>query len=97
MHYIMAELRIKEVCKEKGVKVMDLSTMIGVSQTNTSNIINGKVNPSLETLEKIASALNVRITELFEEPTNINGYIELDGIIHKVTSKEDIKRLAENL
>lgn len=97
MHYIMAELRIKEVCKEKGVKVMDLSTMIGVSQTNTSNIINGKVNPSLETLEKIASALNVGITELFEEPTNINGYIELDGIIHKVTSKEDIKRLAENL
>ena len=93
----MAELRIKEVCKEKGVKVMDLSTMIGVSQTNTSNIINGKVNPSLETLEKIASALNMRITELFEEPTNINGYIELDGIIHKVTSKEDIKRLAENL
>nr|DAP46117.1 MAG TPA: Helix-turn-helix XRE-family like protein [Caudoviricetes sp.] len=97
MHYIMAELRIKEVCKEKGVKVMDLSTMIGVSQTNTSNIINGKVNPSLETLEKIASALNVRITELFEEPTNINGYIELDGTIHKVSSKEDIKKLAENL
>ena len=93
----MAELRIKEVCKEKGVKVMDLSTMIGVSQTNTSNIINGKVNPSLETLEKIASALNVRITELFEEPTNINGYIELDGTIHKVTSKEAIKKLAEKL
>lgn len=93
----MAELRIKEVCKEKGVKVMDLSTMIGVSQTNTSNIINGKVNPSLETLEKIASALNVRITELFEEPTNINGYIELDGTIHKVSSKDDIKKLAENL
>lgn len=97
MHYIMAELRIKEVCKEKGVKVMDLSTMIGVSQTNTSNIINGKVNPSLETLEKIASALNVRITELFEEPTNINGYIELDGTIYKVTSKDDLKKLAENL
>ena len=93
----MAELRINEVCKEKGVKIMDLSTMIGVSQTNTSNIINGKVNPSLETLEKIASALNVRITELFEEPTNINGYIELDGTIHKVSSKEDIKKLAEKL
>ena len=90
-------MRIKEVCKEKGVKIMDLSTMIGVSQTNTSNIINGKVNPSLETLEKIASALNVRITELFEEPTNINGYIELDGTIHKVSSKEDIKKLAEKL
>ena len=51
----------------------------------------------LKTLEKIASALNVRITELFEEPTNINGYIELDGTIHKVSSKEDIKKLAEKL
>lgn len=67
----MAELRIKEVCKEKGVKVMDLSTMIGVSQTNTSNIINGKVNPSLETLEKIASALNVPMWQLFASPEEI--------------------------
>lgn len=71
MHYIMAELRIKEVCKEKGVKVMDLSTMIGVSQTNTSNIINGKVNPSLETLEKIATALNVPMWQLFASPEEI--------------------------
>lgn len=67
----MAELRIKEVCKEKGVKVMDLSTMIGVSQTNTSNIINGKVNPSLETLEKIATALNVPMWQLFASPEEI--------------------------
>lgn len=67
----MAELRIKEVCKEKGVKVMDLSTMIGVSQTNTSNIINGKVNPSLETLEKIATALNVPMWQLFASPKEI--------------------------
>ena len=35
--------------------------------------------------------------EVFEEPTNINGYIELGGTIHKVTSKEDIKKLAEKL
>lgn len=69
----MAELRIKEVCKEKGVKVMDLSTMIGVSQTNTSNIINGKVNPSLETLEKIATALNVPMWQLFASPEEIQS------------------------
>lgn len=78
MHYIMAELRIKEVCKEKGVKVMDLSTMIGVSQTNTSNIINGKVNPSLETLEKIATALNVPMWQLFASPEEIQP--QSDGV-----------------
>lgn len=74
----MSELRIKEVCKEKGVKVMDLSTMIGVSQTNTSNIINGKVNPSLETLEKIASALNVPMWQLFASPEEIQP--QSDGV-----------------
>lgn len=74
----MAELRIKEVCKEKGVKVMDLSTMIGVSQTNTSNIINGKVNPSLETLEKIATALNVPMWQLFASPEEIQP--QSDGV-----------------
>lgn len=91
------ELRIKDVLKEKKVTVVSLAGMIGITQPNMSNIVNGKSTPSLETLEKIASALNVRITELFEEPTNINGYIELDGTIHKVTSKDDIKKLAENL
>ncbi|WP_374693547.1 helix-turn-helix domain-containing protein [Bacteroides thetaiotaomicron] len=33
-----------------------------------SNIVNGKSAPSLETLERIANALEVDITELFEQP-----------------------------
>ena len=33
-----------------------------------SNIVNGKSTPSLETLEKIALALEVPVTELFEQP-----------------------------
>lgn len=91
----MAELRIKEVCKEKGVKVMDLSTMIGVSQTNTSNIINGKVNPSLETLEKIASALNVPITELFNAGTNeeLTALIQHKGDFYKACTIAELENI----
>lgn len=89
------KLRILEICKQAGITQKELAERIGLSAVGLSKAING--NPTKETLEKIASALNVRITELFEEPTNINGYIELDGIIHKVTSKDDIKKLAENL
>ena len=89
------KLRILGICKQAGITQKELAERIGLSAVGLSKAING--NPTKDTLEKIASALNVRITELFEEPTNINGYIELDGIIHKVTSKEDIKRLAENL
>ena len=89
------KLRILDICKQAGITQKELAERIGLSAVGLSKAING--NPTKDTLEKIASALNVKITELFEEPTNINGYIELDGTIHKVTSKEDIKKLAENL
>lgn len=89
------KLRILGICKQAGITQKELAERMGLSAVGLSKAING--NPTKDTLEKIASALNVRITELFEEPTNINGYIELDGTIHKVTSKDDIKKLAENL
>lgn len=62
------ELRIKDVIKEKKLTVVALAGMIGITQPNMSNIVNGKSMPSLETLEKIASALGVPVTELFEQP-----------------------------
>ena len=89
------KLRILDICKQAGITQKELAERIGLSAVGLSKAING--NPTRDTLEKIANALNVRITELFEEPTNINGYIELDGTIHKVSSKEDIKKLAEKL
>ena len=89
------KLRILDICKQAGITQKELAERIGLSAVGLSKAING--NPTKDTLEKIANALNVRITELFEEPTNINGYIELDGTIPKVSSKEDIKKLAEKL
>lgn len=64
------ELRIKEVIKEKKFTVVALASAIGITQPNMSNIVNGKSTPSLETLEKIATALGVNITELFDQPKN---------------------------
>ena len=61
-------LRIKEILREKGFTSIWLSSQIGITQPNMSNIVSGKSKPSLETLEKIASALNVPISELFEQP-----------------------------
>lgn len=62
------ELRIKDVLKEKKMTVVSLAGIIGITQPNMSNIVNGKSTPSLETLEKIALALDVPVTELFEQP-----------------------------
>lgn len=67
------ELRIKDVLKEKKVTVVSLAGMIGITQPNMSNIVNGKSTPSLETLEKIATALGVEMWELFADPKKVKS------------------------
>lgn len=62
------QLRIKDVLKEKKVTALSLAEKIGIAQPSMSNIVNNKVTPSLDTVEKIADALGVPITELFEAP-----------------------------
>lgn len=69
------ELRIKEVLKEKGKTAVWLAGEIGIAQPSMSNIVNNKVTPSLETLSKIATALQVPIADLFEQPTKDNTQI----------------------
>lgn len=59
--------RIKELCKEKNINVGDLAEQIGIARESLSRIINGS-NTSTETLGKIASALEVPVTDLFEQP-----------------------------
>ena len=65
------ELRIKELCKAKGLLQKELAEKIGVTDIALRASLKG--NPTigtLETLEKIATALGVNITELFDQPKN---------------------------
>lgn len=51
-----------------------------------------KGNPRLETIEKIADALNVPIASLFHEVKIVEGYISVNG---KITRFDSIKELAD--
>ena len=62
------DLRIKEVIKEKGMTITELADKMGINRVNLSIMVNG--NPTVETLNKIADALDVSVTELFERPKN---------------------------
>lgn len=61
----MVHYRIKEICFEKGITQKELAAKVELSTTSLSQIVTGKQKPSLDTLEKIASALNVGISDLF--------------------------------
>lgn len=64
----MIQLRIKEICKEKGITLNALAEKIGVSQPSISGLATGKQKPSFDTLEKLADAIGCPVTELFEQP-----------------------------
>lgn len=59
--------RIKDICKSKGVSVGSLADTVGMQRESLSRIING-ANTSTDTLERIAGALGVSVSELIDEP-----------------------------
>lgn len=61
-------LRVKEILKAKGMTAKELAKLLNVSEGSLSLTIKDGANPSLQTLDKIASALGVSVAELFEAP-----------------------------
>lgn len=60
----MANLRIKELCKQKGITQKELAERIGLSPVGLAKAVAG--NSTVNTLEKIADGLGVNISDLFE-------------------------------
>lgn len=75
-------LIIKEVIKEKGYSVTSLAEKIGMTQVSLSRIING--NPTVETLEKIAVALNVDVRDLFVSTKTKEPKDEIQDVINRL-------------
>ena len=73
--------------------MQEFADKLGIARVNLTKTING--NPTMETLQKIASALNVQVWELFTASTTgeINGFVEYRGTIYKIQSREDLQQL----
>lgn len=82
--------RIKELCKERGILVKDLAAKLGITSIGLSKSIN-QPYPQLQTLEKIASSLEVDVSELFVNRRNTftcpNCGAEIEVTIHKQQEK----------
>lgn len=89
-------IRVKEILKERGETQIELAEKLGMSPVGLSKLING--NPTLETMQKLADALEVEVRDLFaiKEGTSApSGFIEYNGVIRKITSMEDLKDLID--
>ena len=85
-------LRVKEICKERGITIGELADKMQIVRESLSRAING--NPTLDTLERIATALNVPITELFStDKQELCGHVEYKGIIYRINSFDDLEKV----
>ncbi len=65
--------RLQDLCDKRNITVNRLATLSGLSQSTVEYIMNGKSkNPTISSLHKIATGLNMTISELldFEELNN---------------------------
>ena len=59
---------IRRLMKKKGMRQEDLADATGILRPNISRLLTSQsANPSLQAIESIANALDVRVYELFKE------------------------------
>lgn len=84
-------LNVGRLCDERGWSKKKLAKETGMMEAALSRALSG--NPQLKTIEKIAKALNVPITVLFEDKDAVDGYIHIYGKTYRVLSKEGLVSL----
>ena len=82
---IIMKLRVKEICKEKGIMLKDVAKKLSITEVGLSKSLNG--NPPINRLEEIANALDVSITELFETKNENEFYCPNCGTRLEVKEK----------
>ncbi|MBA3060304.1 MAG: helix-turn-helix transcriptional regulator [Nitrospirae bacterium] len=88
--------RIKELRKAKRLSQDELSEKINIDPKHLSRIEVGKSYPSLDTLERIANALNVEIKDLFEF-MHLSRKRDLTDNISKLLKEADEDKLRLSL
>lgn len=89
------KLRVKQICKEKGILFKDLAAAVGVHDVTLRASLQG--NPTIGTLEKVAAALEVEFVDLFVKPTNFVAFVRHDGITLTFDSERKLIDYADTL
>lgn len=82
---------VSRILKEKRMQQKDLAQKLGKTPAFISNTLSG--NPTLETLQSIATALSVPVSTLLREEKDIFGVLEVKGAEYHIDSWEDIYAL----
>ena len=86
-------LRIKELRRTRNMSQDTLSEKVGISSKYLSSIERGKENPTLDTLLKLATALNVTLADMFTLSHHGKTARELRAYIASLLKEGDTEKL----
>ena len=95
------DLRIKEILKEKGMKMKELADKMDIAPETLSRTLQN--NPQYKTLKVIANILEVSMRDLFRDNVpekvsmEIHGCIYINGKPKLIDSKEELIEIVDNL
>lgn len=64
---VYSNMKVKAIREKQGLSVRALAAKAKMSFAYLSNVENGKADPSLSTLNRIARALKVKVADLLDE------------------------------
>ena len=94
---IEGELCVKEILKERGIKMKDLAEQIDIAPETLTRTLKG--NPQYSTLKSIAEILGISVRELFkgdDTPTTnneIHGCIYIENKPYIFNNREELDEL----
>ena len=95
-------MRIKEVLKENGCTQQMLADKMNVSLSAVKQMVSAE-SLTTATLEKIATALNIPMWQLFASPEDVTGEGELTALIqykgefYKATTIAELEKIATEI
>lgn len=90
MSKILAD-NVRRICKEKGKQMKELAADMGIDPASLTRALNG--NARLDTVQKIATALDVSMKSLFEPLDDVEGFIRIRGKIYQFNNREELNNL----
>ena len=94
MEKVLAE-NIKRLCKEQNKQLKDLAADMAIDPASLNRAMYG--NARLDTIEKMAKALNISMQKLFIQQNDdiVEGFIRIKGEIYQFSSKEELFQILE--
>lgn len=81
--------KIRNIRKEKGLSQKQLGSLLGVSQQMIGQYENSPHEPKIETLRKIAAALDSKLSDFLETGQIIHQYIPEDDMMDTIMKQND--------